>query len=152
MIDKFKMFEYVSRKEEVLNQLLDKINKGGKESLSKVELTFLNQYPDGNLENDISNNDIPNNDKIFDDLFFTFTLKDIDKETISNDFIISGDMYFKKVGILVSGYFIINLTTNQIFPYFNNVNGETAYDHAHGDEDSFHAFLELIYFDLTKNN
>jgi len=151
MLVKFKMFEYYTNKQEqILNQLLDKINKNGKNSLSKEEMSFLDNYPNEELlYSDKDDNIVINNRKHFSDELFEFFLSDIDIDSHTNDVIISGDFHFQKLSI--SGYFIVNQESEQIFPYFYDDMKNTIYDIAEGYEEKVYNFLESIYFDLTKN-
>ena len=74
---------------------------------------------------------------------------------IDNSFIISGEMTFifqDKAEIKVNGYFEINLTSLQIFPYFDGPNEETSYDYASGNEDEFHDFLDEIFDENFERN
>jgi hypothetical protein len=143
------MFEYhISKQERILNQLLDKINKNGKNSLSKKELSFLDNYPNEELSNK-SDKIVIKNKKQFSDELFEFFLTDIDIDSFTKDIIITGDFYYKNKKI--SGYFIVNQETEQIFPYFYDDMENTIYDIAKGYEDNVYNFLENIYFDLTKN-
>lgn len=150
MLVKFKMFEYyISKQEQILNQLLDKINKNGKNSLSKEELSFLDNYPNEELSNETDKKIVIKNKKQFSDELFEFFLTDIDIDSYTNDVIITGDFHFKS--IIISGYFIVNQETEQIFPYFYDDMKNTIYDIAEGYEENVYNFLESIYFDLTKN-
>jgi len=154
MVENFKMFEYyISKQEQILNQLLDKINLSGKDSLSKKELSFLDNYPNEELSIEEKDEDhelsIKNKTNFKDDLF-EFQLSDIDIDDISNDIIISGDFIYNNISLY--GYFIINQETTQIFPYFYDDNKNTIYDIVNGYEEKVYDFLENIYLDLTKNN
>jgi len=142
MILNFKLFE---NKENILNDILDKIQQYGKDSLSSDELNFLKNYPDADLE---TTNPEPEKKpetigEIFKSKHFEFEFLSSDLDVLSNTFIISGIMYFNKVKI--EGYFLINQETYQIFPYFNDIDGNTAYDYASGYEEEFYDFLEKIY-------
>jgi len=149
------MFEYnISKQEQILNMLLDKINKSGRNSLSQKELSFLKNYPNETIENDKEGNEVligsPISNKIFssDSGYFEFRLSDIDIETISNDIIISGYMSFPNNNV-IQGYFLVNQVTQVIFPYFIK-NDKNAYDFTNNNNDDFYSFLEEIYFELSK--
>ena len=153
MITNFKLFE---NQTDILNDLLDKIQLKGKDSLTPNELNFLNEYPNGTLEQE---EEIIQNDSDFtyvekpglssystENFWFEMNGSDIDE--ISNTFIISGNMLFmvenhERIGI--EGYFVVNQETHQIFPYFNGPDGETAFDYTFGHEDEFFDFMESIY-------
>lgn len=150
MLVKYKMFEYyINKQEQILNQILDKINKDGKNSLSKKELSFLDNYPNEKLlTDDKAEKIIIKNKKYFSDELFEFYLTDIDIDSYTNDIIITGDFYFKNV--ILSGYFIVHQESKQIFPYFYDDMKNTIYDIAKGYEENVYNFLENIYFDITK--
>ena len=147
MIIDFKIFE---SQETILNDLLDKIQQFGKESLSPNEMNFLNDYPNTELideEDDISY--IPEVEKSsYSTENFQFELSNTDIDELTNTFIVSGEMLFiydDKKNIAVNGYFVVNMETYQSFPYFTGLNGETAYDYASGHEEEFTDLLEEIY-------
>ena len=149
MIIDFKIFE---SQETILNDLLDKIQQFGKDSLSPNEMNFLNDYPNTELvddEDDYIDNELPkNNFSTYSTDNFSFSLIKINEDELTNTFIISGEMIFMysdKENIKIDGYFVVNMETYQIFPYFNNLDGKTAYDYASGNEEEFYNFLEEIY-------
>jgi len=97
MITNFKLFE---NQTDILNDLLDKIQLKGKDSLTPNELNFLNEYPNGTLEQE---EEIIQNDSDFtyvekpglssystENFWFEMNGSDIDE--ISNTFIISGNI------------------------------------------------------------
>jgi len=153
MITKFKLFE---TQETILNSILDKIQQYGKDSLSSDEMNFLNNYPNGKIEDDEDNYENgtstkPTGIKTCSSEHFWFVLYDTDIDDISNSFIVSGRMIFMVAEKNeLEGYFVVNQETHQIFPYFQGPNGETAYDYVVGYEDEFYDFLEEIY-DRNKN-
>ena len=141
MILNFKLFE---NKEDILNDILDKIQQYGKDSLSSDELNFLKNYPNADLETKPEQRQTAERiGEIFKSEHFEFEFLSSDLDELSNSFIISGIMYFNKQKI--EGYFLVNEMTYQIFPYFTDVEGYTAYDYASGYEDEFYDFLEEIY-------
>ena len=145
MITLFKLFE---SQETILNDLLDKIQQFGKESLSSNEINFLNDYPNTELIDDDKDEITKKSLSSYSSDNFSFELSSTDIDELSNTFIISGEMLFiyeDKQNITIKGYFVINMETYQSFPYFNGIDGETAYDYASGHEEEFYDFLEEIY-------
>jgi len=154
MITNFKIFEaYSSKKEEILNFILDKIQKDGKDSLSADELNYLKEYPDGDVElydekvekvDDIVSSE--KTLKTFSDDFFKFDLYHLRKADLTNSILIIGKLFFPNNKI-VKGSFEVNLDTQQIQPSFY-LDEETAYDIVKGHEYELDNFLENTFLEI----
>jgi len=152
MIVFFKIFEqYVSKKENILNQILDKIQKYGKSELTTDELDFLSKYPNGSmdfLQKDVVKvKDAKTIKKSFEDYGFEFNLKQTKFEDISNTFMIYGILKFPN-GKEMDGSFEVNLETQMIHNHFSELNDDIDFDNVvdvDDDDDEFTNAGENVY-------
>ena len=155
MIIDFRIFEkHISKKEKILNNLLDKINKQGKKSLTSNELDFLNNYSSKDALKYLKNKNVL---KTFKDENFQFELSDIEYNNITNDLILYGYMFFISTSennykYKIKGYMLMNQTTGTIFPYFSEDENKNAYDYCENYQYEFDNFINSIYQEITENN
>jgi len=145
MITNFKIFE---NQEHILNNILDKIQQSGKDSLDSQELNFLDDYPNGKIE---SNDNKPVSEKTlkkFTSENFEFILTNIETDELSRTMFIHGTMYFP--ADIIKGYIAISLETYSVVPYFFDQLGRSSYEITEGIEYEFDDFINEIYETLEK--
>lgn len=141
--------------EEKLNEILDKFNINGFDTLTNEETNFLKSFKDGNPADFL--NYLEYKTYTDDNSYFIFTLENIEKDTYNDCVNMYGtltiatnlpeqDSHTPMIYLTTSGYFSV-FEGDTIFPEFNYKDIHTLWDYIKGFEYEFDTFCDMILRD-----